>query len=251
MPKSLDSFDCRRTLQANGTTYTYFSLVEAENNGLAGVSRLPFSLKVLLENLLRFEDGRTVTADDIRALADWVRDKRSDREIAYRPARVLMQDFTGVPAVVDLAAMRDATAHLGGDPRLVNPQVPVDLVIDHSVMVDYFGVPTAFERNVEREYERNGENATPFCAGARRPFPTSASCRRAPASAIRSTWNISPRRSGPARRARRAPRSPMPIPIPWSAPIPTPPWSMACRCWAGASAASRPRPPCSASPFPC
>ncbi len=160
MPKSLDSFNCRRTLDVAGITYTYFSLTEAEKNGLAGISRLPFSLKVLLENLLRFEDGRTVTADDIRAVAKWVVDRRSDREIAYRPARVLMQDFTGVPAVVDLAAMRDATAHLGGDPRLVNPQVPVDLVIDHSVMVDYFGTPGAYERNVEREYERNGERYT-------------------------------------------------------------------------------------------
>jgi len=155
--QSLDSFKSRKTLTAAGKTYTYFDLTEAEKNGLDGVSRLPFSLKVILENLLRHEDGRTVTADDIRAMAGWLKERRSTREIAYRPARVLMQDFTGVPAVVDLAAMRDATAKLGGDPKRVNPLVPVDLVIDHSVMVDYFGNAAAFGKNVEREYERNGE----------------------------------------------------------------------------------------------
>ncbi|HWT31818.1 MAG TPA: aconitate hydratase AcnA, partial [Propylenella sp.] len=158
--KSLDSFKSRRTLEVAGRTYTYFSLPEAEKNGLDGISRLPFSLKVLLENLLRFEDGRTVTAEDIRAIADWLTERCSTREIAYRPARVLMQDFTGVPAVVDLAAMRDATTHLGADPRQINPQVPVDLVIDHSVMVDFFGSPNAFEKNVDLEYERNGERYT-------------------------------------------------------------------------------------------
>jgi aconitate hydratase len=157
---SIDSFNCRRSLEVSGKTYTYFSLPEAEKNGLAGISRLPFSLKVLLENLLRFEDGRSVTADDIRAVADWLTERRSNREIAYRPARVLMQDFTGVPAVVDLAAMRDATSELGADPRRINPLVPVDLVIDHSVMVDFFGSPNAFEKNVEVEYERNGERYT-------------------------------------------------------------------------------------------
>ena len=129
----------------------------AEKNGLAGISKLPFSLKVLLENLLRFEDGRSVKAD-IEAVAEWLKDKgTADQEIAYRPARVLMQDFTGVPAVVDLAAMRDAMKALGGDPQKINPLVPVDLVIDHSVMVDDFGTPQAFEKNVELEYERNKE----------------------------------------------------------------------------------------------
>src|SRR3712207_3916682 len=157
---SRDTFRSRRTLDVAGRTYAYFSLPEAEKNGLPGISRLPFSLKVLLENLLRFEDGRTVTADDIRAVAEWLNERCSSREIAYRPARVLMQDFTGVPAVVDLAAMRDATSHLGADPRQINPQVPVDLVIDHSVMVDYFGTPKAFEQNVEMEYQRNGERYT-------------------------------------------------------------------------------------------
>ncbi|MFP4537434.1 MAG: aconitate hydratase AcnA [Dichotomicrobium sp.] len=156
-PRSLDSFKCRKTLQVGGKSYEYFSLPEAENNGLDGISRLPFSLKVLLENLLRFEDGRSVTADDIRAIAAWLKDGRSSHEIAYRPARVLMQDFTGVPAVVDLAAMRDAMAELGGDPTKINPLVPVDLVIDHSVMVDEYGNPKAFAANVEHEYERNKE----------------------------------------------------------------------------------------------
>ncbi len=157
MPISLDSFKCRRTIEAGGVSYSYFSLPDAEKNGLDGISRLPFSLKVLLENLLRFEDGRTVTADDVRAMAAWLKDRRSTREIAYRPARVLMQDFTGVPAVVDLAAMRDAMVSLKGDPAKINPQVPVDLVIDHSVMVDFFASSRAFEMNVEREYERNQE----------------------------------------------------------------------------------------------
>jgi aconitate hydratase len=154
---SLDSFGSRRSLTAGGATYEYYSLPEAEKNGLAGISRLPFSLKVLLENLLRFEDERSVSADDIRAMASWLKERASDREIAFRPSRVLMQDFTGVPAVVDLAAMRDAMVALGGNPAKINPQVPVDLVIDHSVMVDYFGAANAFTRNVELEYERNGE----------------------------------------------------------------------------------------------
>ena len=161
MLNSLDSFNCRTTMTVNGKEYTFYSLVEAEKNGLDGISRLPFSLKVLLENLLRFEDGRSVTADDIKAVAKWLDNKGSDEtEIAYRPARVLMQDFTGVPAVVDLAAMRDATANLGGDTKAINPQVPVDLVIDHSVMVDYFANDKAFTMNVDREYERNGERYT-------------------------------------------------------------------------------------------
>jgi aconitate hydratase len=155
---TLNSFNARQTLQVGDKTYTYYSLLEAEKNGLAGVSRLPFSLKVLLENLLRFEDGRTVTKDDIQAIAGWLDNRgKAEREIAYRPARVLMQDFTGVPAVVDLAAMRDGIKALGGDPRRINPLVPVDLVIDHSVIVDEFGTPKAQDRNVELEYERNGE----------------------------------------------------------------------------------------------
>src|SRR5690606_23563926 len=125
---------------------------EAAKNGLDGISRLPFSMKVLLENLLRNEDGRSVTRESIQAVAGWLNDKASAGvEIAYRPARVRMQDFTGVPAVVDLAAMRDAMAALGGDPEKINPLVPVDLVIDHSVIVDDFGTPMAFAHNVEHE----------------------------------------------------------------------------------------------------
>jgi aconitate hydratase len=154
---ALDSFKCRKTLKVGAKTYEYFSLPDAEKNGLSGISKLPLSLKVLIENLLRYEDGRSVKADDIRAVAEWLKTRSSTREIAYRPARVLMQDFTGVPAVVDLAAMRDAMKHLGGDPSKINPLVPVDLVIDHSVMVDYFGTADSFQRNVEREYERNKE----------------------------------------------------------------------------------------------
>ncbi|MFP1630640.1 aconitate hydratase AcnA [Zhengella sp. ZM62] len=158
MSKSLDSFNCRRTLTAAGKEYVYYDLKEAEKNGLDGVSRLPFSMKVLLENLLRNEDGRSVTKADIEAVAAWLDDKgTAGHEIAYRPARVLMQDFTGVPAVVDLAAMRDGIKALGGDPQKINPLVPVDLVIDHSVIVDEFGNPNAFARNVELEYQRNGE----------------------------------------------------------------------------------------------
>jgi aconitate hydratase len=156
-PAHPDSFKSRKTLTVGTKTYEYFSLPEAERNGLAGIARLPLSLKVLLENLLRFEDGRSVTADDIRAVAAWLEARTSTREIAYRPARVLMQDFTGVPAVVDLAAMRDAMRALGGDPAKINPLVPVDLVIDHSVQVDFFGSADAFRKNVEIEYERNRE----------------------------------------------------------------------------------------------
>ncbi|MFZ2102003.1 MAG: aconitate hydratase AcnA [Oricola sp.] len=154
----IDSFKCRKTLNVGGKDYVYYSLPEAEKNGLEGVSRLPYSMKVLLENLLRNEDGRSVTRADIQAVAAWLADKGSaGYEIAYRPARVLMQDFTGVPAVVDLAAMRDAMVSLGGDPEKINPLVPVDLVIDHSVIVDEFGTPMAFAHNVEHEYQRNGE----------------------------------------------------------------------------------------------
>ena len=151
-----DSLKTRKTLEVDGKNYDYFSL-SAASEEIGDISKLPYTLKVLLENLLRFEDGRTVTTEDVQALADWLKNKKSDHEIAYRPARVLMQDFTGVPAVVDLAAMREAMKALGGDPQKINPVVPVDLVIDHSVMVDEFGTPSAFQANVEKEFERNGE----------------------------------------------------------------------------------------------
>ncbi|HKA75908.1 MAG TPA: aconitate hydratase AcnA [Pseudolabrys sp.] len=166
---SLDSFRCCKTLQVGSKSYAYFSLPIAERNGLKGISRLPFSMKVLLENLLRNEDGRTVTKDDIKAVAEWLKTKTSEREIAFRPARVLMQDFTGVPAVVDLAAMRDAMKHLGGDPKKINPQVPVDLVIDHSVAVTFFGNNNAFKKNVEEEYRQNQERYK-FLKWAQRSF---------------------------------------------------------------------------------
>ena len=152
-----DSLKVRRSLNVAGKSYDYFSIPAAVEAGIGDVSRLPFSLKVLLENLLRYEDGRTVSVDDVRALADWVKERRSDREIAFRPARVLMQDLTGVPAVVDLAAMRDAMVALGGDPKAINPLSPVDLVIDHSVMVDHAGAPDALKRNMEMEFTRNTE----------------------------------------------------------------------------------------------
>ena len=155
---SNDSLKTRRELTVGKKTYAYYSLRAAEEAGLAGVSRLPASLKVLLENLLRKEDGVSVSPDDLRAVAAFVDNQgKVEHEIAFTPARVLMQDFTGVPAVVDLAAMRDAMSALGSNPEKINPLNPVDLVIDHSVMVDNFGTKKSFEENVEREYERNGE----------------------------------------------------------------------------------------------
>ena len=157
---SQDSFKSRKTLKVGNKTYVYFSLAAAEKNGLKGISKLPYSMRVLLENLLRHEDGNTVTKSDIEAVVAWAKTRTSDREIAFRPARVLMQDFTGVPAVVDLAAMRDAMKTLGGDPEKINPLAEVDLVIDHSVMIDAFGNQKAFKQNVEIEYERNKERYT-------------------------------------------------------------------------------------------
>ena len=229
-------------------TYAYYSLRAAEEAGLSGVSRLPVSMKVLLENLLRNEDGDSVGEDDLKAVAAWVDNKGSvEHEISFRPARVLMQDFTGVPAVVDLAAMRDAMTKLGADPEKINPLNPVDLVIDHSVMVDYFGTAKAFGENVEREYERN-LRALPLPAlgllGLQQLPRRAARHRHLPPG--------EPGIPGPDRLdQRRRRRRPSPIPTPWSAPTATPPWSTACRCWAGASAASRPRRPCWASRSRC
>jgi aconitate hydratase len=164
---------------------------------LGDITRLPKSLKVLLENLLRWQDENSVTLDDIQALAGWLKNAHADREIAYRPARVLMQDFTGVPAVVDLAAMREAVKRLGGDVAKVNPLSPVDLVIDHSVTVDHFGNDEAFEENVRLEMERN---------------------HREPGFATRLISNIWVKRCGAKCRA----MSWLPILTRWSAPIPTP-----------------------------
>jgi aconitate hydratase len=156
-----DSLKTRRTLTVAGKNYDYFSLeAAAQAAGLGDIARLPFSMKVLLENLVRLENGRTVTVDDIKSVAEWLKTKTSEREIAFLPARVLMQDLTGVPAIVDLAAMREAMVKLGGDPTKINPLAPVDLVIDHSVMVDNFGNPQAFRNNVKVEFERNQERYT-------------------------------------------------------------------------------------------
>jgi aconitate hydratase len=154
---SINTFDAIKTLNVDDKTYHYASLTDAQNNGLADIDRLPFSLKVLLENLLRHEDDFTVKKADIKAVADWLTTKTSKHEIAYRPARVLMQDFTGVPAVVDLAALRDAMVEMGGDAQKINPLSEVDLVIDHSVMVDKFGTQGAFKQNVDIEMTRNKE----------------------------------------------------------------------------------------------
>ena len=152
MAASKDSFGARSTLTVDGTDYDIYRLDAVE-----GADKLPFSLKVLLENLLRTEDGADITADHIRALANWDPNAEPDQEIQFTPARVVMQDFTGVPCIVDLATMREAMADLGGDPQKINPLAPAELVIDHSVIADVFGTPESFERNVEIEYERNGE----------------------------------------------------------------------------------------------
>ncbi len=157
--KPIENFSSKthKSLKVNGKEYHYCSLPDAEKAGLKGLSKLPFTLKILLENLMRYEDGHTVTFDDIKAVIDWLEKKSSDREIAYRPTRVLMQDFTGVPAVVDLAAMRAAIKKLGGDPEKINPLSPVDLVIDHSIQVDEFLTKNAFVTNARMEMERNYE----------------------------------------------------------------------------------------------
>lgn len=153
----LDSFRSKKQLTVGSKKYTVYSIREAEKNGLSNTQRLPKSLKILLENLLRHEDGTVVTKNDVAALQTWVQQKTSEQEIAFHPARVLMQDFTGVPAVVDLAAMRDAMVALGGDPKKINPLAPVDLVIDHSVSVDYFGAADSYAKNMQLEFDRNGE----------------------------------------------------------------------------------------------
>ena len=162
----LDTLRTRDTLEIEGESFTYFSLAKAAQQ-IGNVERLPYSLKVLLENLLRFEDGSSVTIEDIRALIEWQTERRSEREIQYRPARVLMQDFTGVPCMVDLAAMRDTMNRWGADASRINPLVPIHLVIDHSVMADEANSAAAFDRNVEIEYERNAERYAFLKWGAR------------------------------------------------------------------------------------
>jgi aconitate hydratase len=155
-----DTLNTRRTLNVGVKEYDFFSFTAFEEAGLGDVSKLPHTLKVLLENLLRYEDGHTVTVDDIKAMVGWLKEKKSTQEIAYRPARVLMQDFTGVPAVVDLAAMRDAMASMGGDPDKINPLSTCNLVIDHSVMIDESGTKDAMANNIKKEFSRNGERYT-------------------------------------------------------------------------------------------
>lgn len=214
---STDPSHTLATLDVNGTTFHYYSLPKAAET-LGNIDKLPMTLKVLLENQLRYADDATVSEEDIQALADWLKEGKSTREIGYRPARVLMQDFTGVPGVVDLAAMRDAVKKLGAKAERINPLSPVDLVIDHSVMVDHFGDASAFKDNVAMEMERNLERYE-FLRWVRKHSTISVSYRRAPASATRSTWSISARRSGP----RRSTARPTPSPIPWSALTPTPP----------------------------
>jgi aconitate hydratase len=233
MKQYLNSFGARQTLAIGGKTYAYYSLHAAEKNGLSSVSRLPFSLKVIIENMLRNEDGRSTSKADIEDAANWIQNKGSaEKEIAFRPARVLMQDFTGVPAVVDLAAMRDAMRTLGGDPQKINPLVPVDLVIDHSVIVDAFGNGQALAKNVELEYQRNGERYRflKWGQGAFTNFravpPGTGICQQV----AEPSW---------------------PIPILSSAPTPTPRWSMALPCSAGAWEESRPRPSCSVNKSRC
>ena len=220
---SLDSFKARKKLVVGAKTYHYYSLKAAEKNGLEGVSRLPYSLKVVLENLLRNEDGRSVTKEHIVSFAKWLTEKgKTECEIAFRPARVLMQDFTGVPAVVDLAAMRDAMVGLGGDAQQINPLVPVDLVIDHSVIVDQFGTARAFKQNVDLEYQRNGERYR-FLKWGQSAFdnfrvvpPGAGICHQVNLEYLAQTvWTKRKRR---CTAASRSPLKP-PIPTRWSAPI--------------------------------
>ena len=156
-PGNKNSYNSLSDLEVNGKNYKYYSLTKAETNGLEGISKLPKSLKVLLENLLRYEDGISVTKNQIEDIKNWLKEKKSTTEIAYRPARVLLQDYTGIPAVADLAAMREAVKEKNKDPKKINPLSSVDLVIDHSVQVDQSAKKDSFEKNVDIEFQRNGE----------------------------------------------------------------------------------------------
>ena len=242
---SPNSFGSRATLRVGETSYRIHRLDAA-----AGSGDLPFCLKVLLENLLRTEDGLNVTADHISALAEWDAAAEPATEIQFSPARVLLQDLTGVPAVVDLATMREAMAELGGDAARINPLIPAELVIDHSVIADVFGRPDAFERNVEFEYQRNAERFGFLRWGqeALRRFKVVP-----PGTGIVHQVNIEHlarvimTQEGPG----TGPRRRTPTRTPASAPTPTPPCRTASASSAGASAASRPRRPCSASRSRC
>jgi hypothetical protein len=229
---SLDSFKCRRTLEAGGKAYAYYDLKLAEQNGLAGIGALPFSLKVLLENLLRHEDGRTVTREDIEAMAEWLVNRgKADREIAFRPARVLMQDFTGVPAVVDLAAMRDAIAGMGGDPARINPLAPAELVID-LVMVDFFARAPPFGRMSPSNMIATASATSSNGGKAPSSFRVAARHRHLPPgqSRIPCPHRVEPRGGSARRHQSRSPSSTR-----WSAPTATPHGQRPCRS-AGASA---------------
>jgi aconitate hydratase len=243
-----DTAKTRRSLKVGGTDLCLLLDRRGRGGGArAFQSRLPAALKVVLENMLRFEDGKTVTVDDIKAFSLWAANGGGTRARSPTAPRVLMQDFTGVPAVVDLAAMRDAMVALGGDPQKINPLNPVDLVIDHSVMVDEFGNPRAFQLNVDREYERNGERYEflKWGQGAFDNFrvvpPGTGICHQVNLEYLGQTVWTDKDQSGA--------RSP--IPTRWSAPTATPPWSTASPSSAGASAGSRPRPRCSASRSRC
>ena len=183
-PATSNTLGTRQTLKVGRNAFEIYRLDVLEQNRVGRVSRLPFSLKVLLENLLRQEDGRFVHAADIEALAGWQPSAATQKEIAFMPARVLLQDFTGVPAVVDLAAMREAMRRMGGDPSKISPLLPAELVIDHSVQVDRFGSGQAFAFNAELEFQRNIERYA-FLRWGRKLFGISRSCRRTPASAIK------------------------------------------------------------------
>lgn len=183
---AVDSFGSKDTLTVGSTDYEVFRI-----DRVPGHEKLPFSLKVLLENLLRTEDGANITADHIRALGEWVPESEPDTEIQFTPARVVMQDFTGVPCIVDLATMREAVAALGGDANKINPLAPAEMVIDHSVIADLFGTEDALERNVGSSTSATA-SATSSCAGARPRSTTSRSSRREPASSTRSTSSTSP-----------------------------------------------------------
>ena len=244
-----NSFGSRATLEVAGTQYEIYRLDAAEGSG-----NLPYSLKILLENLLRNEDGANITADHVRALANWDPSKEPDTEIQFTPARVILQDLTGVPAVVDLAAMREAMKALGGDATKINPLIPAELVIDHSVVADVFGRPDAFTRNVEIEFHRNRERFG-FLRWGQEAFsqfkvvpPGTGIVHQvnieylARVVMTRDDWGD---RGGPP------PGEEPPTPTPAWVPTRTPPCRTALACSAGASAASRPRLRCSASRCPC
>ena len=239
---SVNSFGSQSTLAVGDASYEIFRLDAVE-----GQETLPYSLKILLENLLRTEDGANITADDIRALAAWDPSSEPNKEIQFTPARVIMQDFTGVPCVVDLATMREAMADMGGDPSKINPLAPAEMVIDHSVIADVFGTADAFSRNVEIEYGRNRERYQ-FLRWGQTAFDDFKVVP--PGTGIVHQVNIEhlARVIFPRDRRRRR-RTPTRTPV-W-APTPTPPWSTVSAWSAGASAASRPRRPCSASPSRC